>query len=159
MTEQVVKDVGLDDVFKLFGLANPVGDRELALGQQREEGHLGDQPRHTHNLPARGSEQAIVDLFKARNALFGTQRGQGVNEMLAGAACQQGGLALVQAVVSVVVGLGIGGVVLRAGVVGMGACVVATRWAVGLAVDNRGLSHHVLLFVEVWLNHRPQVTT
>ena len=159
MTEQVVKDIGLDDVFKLFGLANPVRDGEFALGQQREEGHLGDQPRHTHNLPARGLEQAIVDLFKARNALFGTQRWQGVNEMLAGAARQQCGLPLVQAVISVVLGLGIGGVVLRAGVVGMRARVVAARWAVGLAIDNRGLSHHVLLFVEVWLNHRPQATT
>lgn len=88
---EVVKDIGLDDVLELLGLAYPVRDREFALGQQREERHLGNQARHAHDLPARGLEQAFVDFLEAWNAFLGAQRRQGVNEMLAGTAWQQGG--------------------------------------------------------------------
>ena len=136
MAEQVVKDIGLDDVLELFRLANPVGHGEFALGQQREKWHLGDQAWHAHNLPACGLAQALVDLFKAGDALFGTQRGQGVDELLAGKTWQQGALALIQALVGLMIGLGIGGVILRAGVVGIGARVVTAGRAVGLAIDH-----------------------
>ena len=56
MAEEVVKDVGLDDVFELLGLAYPVRDREFALGQQREERYLGNQTWNADDLPARGLE-------------------------------------------------------------------------------------------------------
>ncbi|MPN13436.1 hypothetical protein SDC9_160757 [bioreactor metagenome] len=138
MAEEIVKDVGLDDVFELFGLAYPVRDREFALGQQREERYLGNQTRNADDLPSRGLEQSLVDFLEARNAFLCAQRRQGVDEMLAGAARQQRGLALVEAVVGVMLGLGIGGIVLCAGVVGMGTRVVAAWRAIGLAIDDGG---------------------
>ena len=42
--EQVVEDVGLDDVVELLRRANPVGDRKLAVGQQGEKGTSGISP-------------------------------------------------------------------------------------------------------------------
>ncbi|MPN07761.1 hypothetical protein SDC9_155033 [bioreactor metagenome] len=145
MAEQVVEDVGLDDVFELFGRADPVGHRELAVGQQREEGHLRNQPRHGHDLPARGAPQVLVDVVEARDALFGAQARQHVDERLAGQTGQQGRLAFVEPVVGVVILRAVGGKVLRAGVVIVRAAVVAARRTAGLAIDDRCLSHDVLL--------------
>ena len=53
-----------------------------------------------------------------------------------------------------VVGVGVGRVVLRAGVVRAGTRIVATRWAGGLAIDDGGLSHFFLLCRHD-LAHRP----
>ena len=61
---------------ELFGRANPVGYRELAVRQQGEEGHFGDQPRDGHDFPA-GAVQAFVDVFKTRDLFACAQRGQG----------------------------------------------------------------------------------
>jgi hypothetical protein len=69
MAEEVVKDIGLDHVVELFGLADPVGHREAALGQQREEGLFRDQARHGHDLPAGGAHQPLADGVKARDLL------------------------------------------------------------------------------------------
>lgn len=136
MAEEVVKDVGLDDVVKFLWRTDPVRHRELAVGQQREERHLGNQPRHGHDLPARGAVQALVDFLEAWNVVLDAQRGQGGDEGLAGQARQQGALALVQAPVGVVVGGGVGRMVLRAGVVGGCARVVAARRPLAGAVDD-----------------------
>ena len=71
--KQVMKDIGLDDVVKLFGCANPVGDRKFLVGQQGKKCHLRNQPRYRHHLPACGLVKAIIDFFKARNPGFQTQ--------------------------------------------------------------------------------------
>jgi hypothetical protein len=84
VAEQVVKDVGLDDVVELGRRAYPVRHREFAVGQQREKRHLGDQPRHAHQLPARGLEQPLVDVFKARDRAALAQAGQGLDKGAAG---------------------------------------------------------------------------
>ena len=76
MAEQVVKDVRLDDVVELLRRANPVRDRESAIGQQREEGHFRNQAGHRHDFPARCPVQALVDFLEARNAVLRAQRGQ-----------------------------------------------------------------------------------
>ncbi|MOA34433.1 hypothetical protein D3C78_1558060 [compost metagenome] len=76
---------------------------------------------------------------------MGAERRQGGDELRAGPAGQQGRLALVQTPVGVVVGLGVGRVVLRAGVVAGGARVVAAWWAFGLPVDHWCFSHGFLL--------------
>ena len=139
--EQVVEDVGLDDVVELLRRANPVGDRKLAVGQQGEERHLGDQPWHGHQLPAGGAVKPLVHFIEARDPVALAQGGQGVDERLAGQARQQPALAFVQAPVGVVVGLGVGRVVLSAGVVSARAGIVAARWALAGAVDN-GFNGH-----------------
>ena len=144
VAEQVVEHVGLDDVLELLGPAYPVRHGELAGRQQAEERHLGNQPRHGHELPARGAVQALVDVVEARDALLGAQQRQGGDEGLARQARQLGRLAQVQAVVGVVVLRGVGGPVLRAGVVVPRARVVAARRSLARAIDG-GLHGHVIL--------------
>ncbi len=145
MAEEVVEDVGLDDVVELLGLADPVGDRKLARRQQREEGLLGNQPRHADDLPAGGAEQPLGDVVEARDALGRAQLLHGGDELVAGQARQLLQLARVQAPVGVVVGCGVLAGVLDAGVVGAGARVVAARRAVAGAVgDGRDALVHAL---------------
>ena len=89
MAEQVVKNVGLDDVVKLFRLADPVGHRKLPICQQGKKRHFRYQPRHRHQAPASGFDQPLIDVVKARDAGGRAQRGQGGNEFVAGQAGQQ----------------------------------------------------------------------
>src|SRR3546814_8413891 len=54
------------DVVELLGLADPVGDRKLAICQQREEGQLRDQPGHRDDLPASRLVEPLIDLVEAQ---------------------------------------------------------------------------------------------
>ena len=65
VAEQIVKNIWLNDVVKLLGFADPVCDGKPAVGQQGKKRHLGYQPRHRHDAPAGGFEQAFIDVVKA----------------------------------------------------------------------------------------------
>ena len=144
MAEQVMKHIRLDDVVKLLGFAYPVRHRELAVGQQGKKRHFRYQPRHRHQLPTRSFDQPFVHIVKARDVGGIAQRRQGGNELVTCQAGQQFALPCVQKAVGVVVSLGIGGVVLRAGVVGLylaTARVVSAWWAVAASINDRFNGH------------------
>ncbi|MCY1551937.1 hypothetical protein D9M68_883030 [compost metagenome] len=121
MAEQIVEHVGFDDVVELVGLANPVGDGKAPVGQQVEERTFRNEAGHGHNFPTGRGPEALVDFLEARNAVLHAQRGERLDEGVTGQAWQQRGLALVEATVGVMVGLGVGGPVLWAGVVDLRA--------------------------------------
>jgi hypothetical protein len=152
MAEQVVEDIGFDHVVELCRGTYPVGDGKAALGQQREEGFLGDQPWHTDDLPARGPVQPLADRLEARNAVRRAELRHRVNEFAAGQALDLCALPGVEPAIGVVVGLGVAGEVLGAGVVAACAGVVAAWRALALTVGDRG-DAVIDALVEVWRLH------
>jgi len=58
--EDVVENVGLLEGGELLRGAHERAGRELPVGEHREEGPRGDQPRHGDDLPpGRGSEVPV----------------------------------------------------------------------------------------------------
>ena len=76
--------------------------------EQLEEGQLGNQPGHRHDLPARCGFEALVDFLEARDAVADAEGGQGIDEGLRCQPRQQCALAFVEPAVGVVVGCGVG---------------------------------------------------
>ena len=58
VAEEIVEDVGLDDVVELRFLAQPDRHGEAALGEVLEEHRLGQQAGHGDDLPAASPDRA-----------------------------------------------------------------------------------------------------
>ena len=99
MTEDVVKDVGLLQVVELVGLAHEGPGREAAVGQVLEEHLVGDQAWRGDHGPAGQPLKLGIDRPKVGDAAaMQVQRIQPLQEGVAGAAGQQGGLTLIERV-------------------------------------------------------------
>ena len=99
-----------------------------------EEDEVGDEPRHRHELPARGRAERGVHLLEARDAFRVGQRVERVQVLVAGAPGNELDLPLVQPPPAVVLGVAVGSVVLVDRVVGPHAAVVAAQPVARLAV-------------------------
>ena len=138
VAEEIVEDVGLDDVVELRGRAQPHGHREAAVGEVLEEHEVGQQPRHRHQPPVRRGAEARVHAVEARDAHAEIEGGERRVELVAGVARHERGLARVEAAPQGVLGLRVGVPVLLDGVVGPHARVVAAQAVDGFA-GHRGV--------------------
>ncbi|MCY1176610.1 hypothetical protein D9M73_168890 [compost metagenome] len=71
MTEDLVENVRLLQVIKLFAGPNKGRHRKLLAGQQFEKGLEGNQCGNPGNLPAGGFTEDLVDFAELRNAVVG----------------------------------------------------------------------------------------
>ncbi len=97
MAEDVVEDVRLLEIVELLGPADEATGGEAPVGQVIKEHLIGHETRHRHNGPAGEGVELAVHLAEVGNAFaVQVQRPQAVEEGLAGAAGEQGGLSLVE---------------------------------------------------------------
>src|SRR5262249_44078615 len=67
VAEEVVEDVGLDDVVELFRPTQPYRDGEAPIREMREERIVGNQAGHSDDLPAGGGPKLLGNLVEAGN--------------------------------------------------------------------------------------------
>ena len=69
VAEEVVEQVGFDEVVELVAAAHPHRDGEAPLGQVREEIRFGNQPRHADDFETGEALQPLAGLFEHRDAV------------------------------------------------------------------------------------------
>ena len=127
VAEEVVEHVGLDDVVELLRAAQPVGDREAAVREVREEGEVGDEAGHRDELPAGRAAELPRDPVEARDAVTHVEPVERVQELLARIPRHELHLAVVELAPQRVLCRRVSGPVLLDRVVGPGSGVVAAQ--------------------------------
>ena len=67
--EEIVEQVGLDQIVELIAAAHPHRDRKTPFGQMREKIRFGDQSRHADHFESGEPLQTLAGLFEHRNAV------------------------------------------------------------------------------------------
>jgi len=70
--EEVVEQVGLDEIVELVATTHPRGHREAALGEMTEEIRLGNEAGHADHFEAGQSLEPVTGLFEHRDAMGST---------------------------------------------------------------------------------------
>ena len=68
MPEEIVEQVGLDQIVELIAPAHPDRDRETPLGQVREEIRFGNQARHADHFETGEPLQSLAGLLEHRES-------------------------------------------------------------------------------------------
>ena len=144
MPEEVVEQVGLDQIVDFLALANPHRHRKAAMREMIVEGGVGDQPRDADEPPASERVQPSVDRGKIRNRVADAERFQPFHELPAGVAAGERALAFDQQPPHrlLLVGIGLGALLHRP--VRCHAGIVATE------LFERGYVHALNMRVGRW---------
>ena len=94
MAEEVVEQVGLDQVVELGAGADPHRHREAAVREMVVEDGVGDQSRHADDAPAGQRLEPRVDGLEVGNGVADAEGLQALQELVAGMALGERGLAL-----------------------------------------------------------------
>jgi len=136
VAEEIVEDIGLDDVVELLGLPEPHRDREAPVGEVREERIVGNEARHRDDPPARRPGEAAVHLLEVRDAAPRVEPRDRLDPLRARVARHELRLALEEAPEQRVLRLGVGGPVLLHRVVGRGLGVIAAEVRLGFGLHT-----------------------
>ena len=96
MAEEIVEQVGFDQVVEFGPRADPHRHRKAAMGEMIVEGRVGDQARHADETPAGEGRQPGVDRREIRNGVADAEHFEAVQEFIAGVVAGERGLALDQ---------------------------------------------------------------
>src|SRR4051812_3442285 len=97
VAEHIVEHVGLFDVVELTGVADELAGGEAPVGEMLEEHLVRDQARHGHDLPAGALAEHVGQPPEIRDRIGADRQPlHAVDELVAGAARQEPGLALEQ---------------------------------------------------------------
>ena len=69
VAEEIVEQIGLDQIVELFAPAHPDRDGKAPLGQVREEIRFGNQARHADDFETGEPLQPLAGLFEHRDAV------------------------------------------------------------------------------------------
>jgi hypothetical protein len=96
VAEEVVEQIGLDQVVEFGSGADPDRHRKAAVGEVVVEGGIGDEAWHADDSPASERLQPGVDCLEVGNGVADPERVEAFQELVAGVAAGERGLALDQ---------------------------------------------------------------
>ena len=148
VAEEIVEQVGLDQVVELGAGADPHRHRKAPMRQVIVEHRVGDQARHADDAPAGQLLQPRIDRREVGDAVADAERLEALHELIAGVDLGERRLPLDQQAPHGLVLVRVVGGALRHRPVGRHACVVAAKvfqrgevhaWNMGTrAVGNPG---------------------
>ncbi len=127
MAKEVVEHVGLDQIVQLVLLADPARHGEAPIGEVIEEHLVRNEAGNRHDAPAGRLRQDRAGLLEVGNAACAVQPLQALAKRAGGVLFGQPDLSFIQAAPALMLGIGIGGVGLRDGVIRTRAAIVAAK--------------------------------
>ena len=139
MAEEVVEDVGLDQIVQLVLLPDPTGHREAPIGEMIEEYFVRNEAGYRDDAPSGRLAQNSAGLFEIGDAARTVQPLQPVEKGACRVFPGEPDLPLVKTTPAVMLRVGIGTVILRHGVILCRMRIVAAQFV--RAIGRSGFLH------------------